>query len=228
MKIDAPKRKAQVRDPNATQARILVAATQEFAKHGLGGARVDSIAARAKSNKRMLYHYFGNKDELFRITVENAYAQFRNTEAALQLDSIEPVAAVKRLVAFTWDYFLENPEFITLVNSENLHKAKHLKASKTTPDMSRKFVGRMQSLLQRGEQAGVFRKGLDPVQVNISIAAIAYYYLTNRYTAAIVFERDMMSKDALAARLKFNTDTVLRMLCTAKEIAKLETSGGLD
>jgi AcrR family transcriptional regulator len=228
MKIDASKRKPQIRDPDATQARILVAATQEFSKFGLGGARVDRIATRAKSNKRMLYHYFGNKDELFGITVENAYAQFRNAEAALQLDNMEPVAAIKRLVAFTWDYFLANPEFITLVNSENLHKAKHLKASKTTPDMSRKFVARMQSLLRRGEEAGVFRKGLDPVQVNISIAAIAYYYLTNRHTGAIIFERDMMSKDALAARLKFNTDTVLRMLCTAKEIAKLETSGGLD
>jgi AcrR family transcriptional regulator len=228
MKIDTPKRKPQVRDPDATQARILVAATQEFAKHGLGGARVDRIATRAKSNKRMLYHYFGNKDELFRITVENAYAQFRNAEAALQLDNMEPVAAIRRLVAFTWEYFLQNPEFITLVNSENLHKAKHLKASKTTPDMSRKFVGRMQSLLLRGEHAGVFRTGLDPVQVNISIAAIGYYYLTNRHTAAIVFERDMMSKDALAARLKFNTDTVLRMLCTAAEIARLESSGGLN
>jgi AcrR family transcriptional regulator len=228
MKIDASKRKPQVRDPDATQARILVAATQEFAKHGLGGARVDRIATRAKSNKRMLYHYFGNKDELFRITVENAYAQFRNAEAALQLDSMEPVVAIRRFVVFTWDYFLANPEFITLVNSENLHKAKHLKVSKAIPEMSRKFVGRMQSLLRRGEQAGVFRKGLDPVQVNISIAAIGYYYLTNRHTAAIVFERDMMSGEALAARLKFNTDTVLRMLCTAEEIAKLETSGGLD
>ena len=228
MKIEPKKRKPQVRDPDATQARILVAATQEFAKHGLGGARVDRIAMRAKSNKRMLYHYFGNKDELFRITVENAYAQFRNAEAALQLDNMEPVAAVKRLVAFTWHYFLDSPEFITLVNSENLHKAKHLKASKTTPDMSRKFVGRMQTLLKRGETAGAFRKGLDPVQVNITIAAIGYYYLTNRHTAAIVFERDMMNKDALVARLKFNTDTVLRMLCTAKEIAKLETSGVLD
>lgn len=228
MKSVIAKRKPQVRDPDATQARILVAATQEFAKYGLGGARVDRIAIRAKSNKRMLYHYFGNKDELFRITVENAYAQFREAEAALHLDTMEPIAAIRRLVAFTWDYFIAYPEFITLVNSENLHKAKHLKASKITPDMSRKFVGRMQSLLLRGEKAGVFRKGLDPVQVNISIAAIGYYYLTNRHTASIVFERDMMSKEALAARLAFNTDTVLRMLCTPLEIAKLETAGGLN
>jgi AcrR family transcriptional regulator len=223
-----PPRKTQIRDPDATQARILTAATQEFAKHGLGGARVDRIATRAKSNKRMLYHYFGNKDELFRITVENAYAKFRNAEAELQLDSMDPVTAIRRLVAFTWEYFIACPEFITLVNSENLHKAKHLKASKTMPDVSRKFVGRMQSLLQRGGAAGVFRLGLDPVQVNISIAAIGYYYLTNRFTASIVFERDMMAKEALAARLAFNTDTVLRMVCSAPEIARLESNGGLN
>lgn len=207
--------------------RILTAAEKEFAKHGLGGARVDRIAAQAKSNKRMLYHYFGNKDALFAITVENAYAKFREQEAALQLDGFEPVTAVRKLVEFTWDYFLAHPEFITLVNSENLHKARHLKASKRLQPMSRAFVARMRTLLDRGVAAGVFRAGLDPVQVQISIAAIAYYYLTNRFTGGIVFERDMLSKSAIAARLQFNTDTVLRMLCTAKEIARLEKMGGL-
>jgi AcrR family transcriptional regulator len=224
----AKQSKPQVRDPDATKQRILAAATQEFARFGLGGARVDRIAVRAKSNKRMLYHYFGNKDDLFAITVENAYREFREQEAALLLDSLEPVLAMQRLVRFIWDYFLGHPEFITLVNSENLHKAKHLKASKRTTDMSRKFVARMQALLARGEAAGVFRHGLDPVQVNISIAAIAYYYLTNRFTGSIVFERDLMSKDALAARLAFNTNTVLRMVCTAEEIVRLEKNGSLQ
>jgi Tetracyclin repressor-like, C-terminal domain len=93
--------------------------------------------------------------------------------------------------------------------------------------MSRAFVARMKTLLDRGVAAGVFREGLDPVQVQISIAAIAYYYLTNRFTGGIVFERDMLSKPAVAARLQFNTDTVLRMLCTSKEIARLEQAGGL-
>jgi AcrR family transcriptional regulator len=223
----AKQAKPQVRDPEATKLRILAAATQEFAKYGLGGARVDRIATRAKSNKRMLYHYFGNKDDLFAITVENAYAEFREKEAALQLDSLEPVAAMRRLVSFIWDYFIAHPEFITLVNSENLHKAKHLKASKRNTDMSRKFVARMQALLSRGEACGVFRHGLDPVQVNISIAAIAYYYLTNQFTGSIVFERDLMTKPALAARLSFNTATTLRMVCTAEEIARLEKSGSL-
>jgi AcrR family transcriptional regulator len=220
--------KPQVRDPDATKLRILAAATQEFAKFGLGGARVDRIARRAKSNKRMLYHYFGNKDELFAITVENAYAQFRDKEAALHLDSLDPVSAMQRLVGFVWDYFIAHPEFITLVNSENLHKAKHLKASKSTTDMSRKFVARMQALLSRGEAVGVFRHGLDPVQVNISIAALAYYYLTNRFTGSIVFERDLMAKEALEARLDFNINTVLRMVCTAAEVARLEKKGSLQ
>jgi AcrR family transcriptional regulator len=219
--------KPQVRDPDATKARILAAAEREFARHGLGGARVDRIAAQAKSNKRMLYHYFGNKDDLFAITVDNVYARFRADEEELQLDALQPVTAIRKLIAFTWNYFLAHPEFITLVNSENLHKARHLKASKRTTEMSRAFVARMQALLDRGAAAGVFRKGLDPVQVQISIAAIAYYYLTNRFTGAIVFERDLMSDAALKARLAFNTDTVLRMLCTAGEIARLEKAGGL-
>jgi AcrR family transcriptional regulator len=217
----------QVRDPDATKARILAAAEKEFAKHGLGGARVDRIAAQAKSNKRMLYHYFGNKDQLFAITVENAYEKFREREAALELDAFDPVTAVRKLVAFTWDYFIAHPEFITLVNSENLHKARHLKASKRLQPVSRAFVQRMKNLLDRGVAEGVFRKGLDPVQVQISIAAISYYYLTNRFTGTIVFERDLMAKPSLSARLAFNTDTVLRMLCTAREIARLEQSGGL-
>ncbi len=219
--------KPQVRDPDATRLRILAAAMREFARFGLGGARIDRIALRARSNKRMLYHYFGNKDDLFAITVENAYAEFREREAALQLDALEPVAAMRELVNFIWDYFLAHPEFITLVNSENLHKARHLKASKRNTEISRKFVGRMQALLCRGETSGVFRSGLDPVQVNISIAAIAYYYLTNQFTGSIVFERDLMSKQALAARLAFNIATVLRMVCTADTVARLEKNGEL-
>lgn len=218
----------QTRDPEATKARILDAAEKQFAKHGLGGARVDAIAAAAKSNKRMLYHYFGKKDDLFAITVENAYAKFRAAESDLGLDHEEPVAAVRKLVAFTWHYFISHPEFITLVNGENLHKARHLKKSKRTPDMSRAFVGRMQVLMDRGVAAGVFRTGLDPVQVQISVAAIGYYYLTNRHTGSIVFERDMMSRTALDERLAFNTETVLRMLCTAGEIKRMESNGSLS
>jgi AcrR family transcriptional regulator len=226
--MPARKRTVQVRDPQATQQRILAAAEHEFARHGLGGARVDRIAVKARSNKRMLYHYFGKKDELFAITVENAYAKFRKAEIELNLDTIAPVDAMKTLVRFNWQYFLEHPEFIALVNSENLHRAKHLRSSRRSADISRQFVARMHSLLKRGELADVFRPQLDPVQVNISIAAIAYYYLTNRFTGSLVFERDLMTKQALAARLAFNIETVLRMVCTTEMINQLEKNGELS
>lgn len=215
--------KKQLRDPEETKRRIMAAAKVEFAKSGLGGARVDVIAARAKSNKRMMYHYFGNKETLFRLVLEDAYADFREAEKALELDHEEPIAALHKLVSFNWDYFLENPEFITLVNSENLHKAKHIKSSKRMQEMSRNFVGRMQALLDRGAEANLFHKNLDAVQMQISVAAIAYHYLTNRYTGSIVFERDLMSAKALKDRLAFNIQTVLRIVCTPETLRKLET-----
>jgi AcrR family transcriptional regulator len=214
--------KKRPRNPDDTRRRILAAAKAEFAKKGLGGARVDDIAARAKANKRMMYHYFGNKDDLFSHVVEDAYAEFRDREAALELDALDPVAAIKALIAFIWKYFLDNPEFITLVNSENLHKARHIKKSQRMQEMSRSFVGRMQALLDRGAKVGMFRKGLDPVQVNISIAAVGYYYLTNRFTGSIVFERDLMTEEALATRLEFNTRTILRMICTPQTLERID------
>jgi AcrR family transcriptional regulator len=212
----------KARDPEATRKRILKAAKAEFARKGLGGARVDDIAIRAKTNKRMLYHYFGNKEELFRITLEDAYAEIREAEAQLAIEKDDPVTALKRLVRFTWGYYIENPEFITLVNSENLHKARHIKGSKSFLEMSRPFVGRMRALLKRGAGAGLFRKDLDAVQVNITIAAIGYYYLTNRFTGSIVFERDLMDETALEQRLDFNIKTVLRLICTPETLARIE------
>lgn len=218
----AAKPKLRTRDPQATQRRILAAAKGEFARKGLAGARVDDIAARARVNKRMMYHYFGNKEELFRLVIEQAYADIRAAETALELDKLEPVPALKANVAFTWNYYLDNPEFLTLMNSENLHKATHLKNSAAIGDTSRPFVARMTQLLARGAASGDFRQGLDPAQVSITIAAIGYYYLTNRFTGTIVFERDLMSPKALAERLDFNITTILRLVCTPAAMSQLE------
>ncbi len=121
--------KPRPRDADATRARILAAAKAEFAANGLGGARVDEIAARAEANKRMIYHYFGSKEDLFQAVLEEAWLGIREAEQALALDHLSPKAALEKLVRFTWGYYLENPEFITLVNSENLHQARHLQAS---------------------------------------------------------------------------------------------------
>ena len=209
----ASRQKPRIRDAEATQKRILAAAKKEFAKKGLGGARVDVIAERAKANKRMIYHYFGSKEELFQRVLENAYVGIRTAEQKLDLDHLEPREAMETLIRFTWQYYLKNPEFITLVNSENLHRARHLKKSEVIHAVSRRFVDMVGGLLDRGTKAGLFRPGIDPVQLNITIAAIGYYYLTNRYTAAIVFQRDFMAPEALDVRLQFNIDTIMRLVC---------------
>ena len=208
------KPKPKQRDAEATRARILAAAKKVFAKSGLGGARVDDIAARANANKRMIYHYFGSKEDLFQAVLEEAYTDIREAEQKLELDQTPPRQALEKLVRFTWEYYLKNPEFLTLVNSENLHRAKHLKKSNVIPVVSRRFVTMVKSLLDRGVADGTFRPGIDAIQLNITIAAIGYYYLTNRYTGAIVYERDLMAKEALDERVKFNIDTIMRLVCT--------------
>ena len=202
----------RTRDAEGTKARILDAAKKEFARSGLGGARVDVIADKAHANKRMIYHYFGSKEGLFQTVLEHAYLAIRTAEQRLNLDHLDPTQALEKLIRFTWDYYLKNPEFITLVNSENLHRARHLKKSEVIKVVSRKFVAMVGGILDRGVAAGAFRPGIDPVQLNITIAAIGYYYLTNRYTGAIVFERDLMAKDALDQRLAFNIETILRLV----------------
>lgn len=205
-------REPMPRDAGQTRKRILDAATAEFARKGLGGARVDAIAARAKSNKRMIYHYFGSKEGLFTAVLENAYLGIRAAEQRLRLEELEPEEAIARLVRFTWNYYLAHPEFLTLVNSENLHRAKHLKTSEAIRQSSGQLVAMVGRILERGVKAGVFRPGVDPVQLNITIAAIGYYYFTNRFTGAIVYERDYMAPEHLDARLAFNLDTILRLL----------------
>lgn len=199
-------------DAEATRRRILQAAKREFARLGLGGARVDRIAERAKANKRMIYHYFGGKEALFTAVVEQAYHDIRAAERALHLDAMEPEAALDRLVEFTWTYYLANPEFLTLVNSENLHKARHLKGSRAIRRDHPGFIDVLQRVLERGAAKDVFRPGIDPVQLNITIAALGYYYLTNRYTGAIIYDRDLMTPAALAERLAFNIETVRRLV----------------
>jgi AcrR family transcriptional regulator len=204
--------KGRPRDAEQTKKRILDAATVEFARKGLGGARVDEIALRSKSNKRMIYHYFGSKEELFKAVIEAAYVGIRTAEQKLHLDELEPEEAIATLVRFTWTYYLQHPEFLTLVNSENLHRAKHLKNSDVIRAVSGKFREMVKHILDRGVAKGVFREGIDPVQLNITIAAIGYYYLTNRFTGTIVHERDLMAPESLDARLRFNLDTILRLV----------------
>ncbi len=201
------------RDANATKARILSAATSEFSENGLGGARVDIIAERSQSNKGMIYQYFGNKEQLFTAVLEDIYQDIRNAEEELDFDSLPPKEALEKLVRFTWQYYLDNPGFLSLVNSANLHKAEHIKDSKIIKKSRAGIVQTVDKILQRGVKEGVFQEGIDPVQLNITIAAIGYYYLTNRYTGSIVYNKSLMSKKSLEERLKFNLWTISRLVC---------------
>jgi len=199
----------RTRDADRTQQAILRAAMAEFADKGLGGARIDAIADRAGINKRLIYYYFDGKDPLFLAALEQTYADIRSAEQALHLESIEPVEAVRRLVAFTWRHYVEHPEFLNLLNSENLHRARHLKQSKRIREMNSPLIQTLGDVLERGRSDGVFRGGIDPVQLYISIAGLSYFYLSNNPTLSTIFGRDLMSAKALAERLSHITEVVM-------------------
>jgi len=200
------------RDAERTRQSILASATAEFARYGLGGARVDRIAQRAGANKRMLYYYFGDKESLFLVALEERYAHIRNAERALELEHLDPREALRRLVAFTWSYYLEHPEFLTFLDSENLHKGRHLRKSRRVREMHSPLVETLRGILRRGERLGLFRRGVDPVQLYISIAGEGYFYLSNRYTLSRIFGRDLMAPKALAGRARHMTDMMLNAL----------------
>jgi len=197
------------RDADRSQLAILEAARDEFSQRGLAGARMDSIAERAGLNKRLIYYYFGSKDDLFLAVLEGTYADIRAAEQQLHLDEIEPVEAIRRLVSFTWHYYLDHPEFITLLNSENLHRAAHLKRSGRIQEMNSPLVALLDGVLERGRRDGLFRAGVDPVQLYISIASLCYFYLSNNDTLSAVFGRDLRAPKAMAQRLSHMTDLVL-------------------
>jgi len=195
-----------------TRQKILDAALQEFARHGLSGARVERIASRANANKRMIYYYFRSKEDLFLAALEASYAQIRSPERSLDLEHRDPREAIRRLVEFTWRYYLEHPEFMTLLNSENLHKGRHVRNSRRLRDMHSPLVEMLRAILRRGERQGLFRRGIDPVQLYISIAGEGYFYLANRYTLSRIFGRDLMAPRALSGRERHITHMILNAI----------------
>jgi len=208
----APPAEVRTRDADRTQEAILRAAMDEFSAAGLGGARMDSIAERAGVNKRLIYYYFGNKEALFLAALETTYADIREAERELKLESLDPSEAVRRLVRFTWEHYLKHPEFLTLLNSENLHRAKHLKQSLRIREMNSPLVQLLGDVLERGRRDGVFRGGVDAVQLYISIAGLAYFYLSNNPTLSTIFGRNLMTPKALSERLSHITEVVMGYL----------------
>jgi AcrR family transcriptional regulator len=199
-----------IRDADAARANILSVATEEFSKKGLDGARVDEIAERTHTVKRMIYYYFGSKDGLYRAVLERAYEDIRSLEASLDLDSHAPQEALRVLVGATFDYHNAHPDFVRLVMNENIHHGDHIgqlaiiKARKST------VLTMLTRLIDRGVAARVFRKDLDPIEVHMSISALCFYNVSNRYTFSQIFQRDMSSPKALKRRRETVIDIVER------------------
>ena len=202
----------RLRDADRSQSTILAAARDEFAEHGLGGARVDRIAERAGLNKRLIYYYFEDKEKLFQAVLELAYRDIRDEERKLRLQELEPATAVRRLIEFTWQYYLDHPEFLTLLNSANLHRARHLSESKRARELNSPVIETLGAVLERGRKEGVFRGGVDPVQLYVSIAGLAYFYLSNSHTLSAIFGRDLLSPKARAERLSHMTEVIIGYL----------------
>jgi len=197
------------RDPVGMQRKILEAATEEFANHGYGGARVERISRRARTVDRMLYYYFGSKEKLFRTVLEGCYEQLGQAEDQLNLTHTPPVEGMRQLIVFTWNYYYSHPEFIRLLNSENQHRGQHLKKSNRVSQLSFPLLTILRDLLARGAKDGVFRADVDPVQIYITIAALGYFYLSNRYTLSRFLDRDLMLEEQRQAWLEHITDVVL-------------------
>ena len=208
----APKR---TNDPERTMAGIMAVATQEFAAKGLAGARIDAIADATHTSKRMIYYYYGSKEGLYLAVLEDAYRRIRATETELHLADLAPQDALKALVGFTFDHHHSNQDFIRLVMSENIQRGEYLAQSQLIQDLNASVIQSIEALYKRGVKAGVFRKGLDRIDIHASISALTFFNVSNRYTFDLIFQRDGQTPKALAARRQSVVDMVLRFVSHA-------------
>ena len=195
-------------DPERTMADILEVAMREFADKGLAGARIDVIAEAMRTSKRMIYYYFGSKEGLYIAVLEEAYRRMRAIEADLHLEDLPPEDALRRLVGFTVDYQMAHPEFIRLVMTENIHRGEYLRQSREIQQLNVPAIQGLRSVYERGVAAGVFRSGLDPVDLHMSISALSVFNIANRHTFSLIFQRDFDTAPALIAR----RDSIIEMI----------------
>lgn len=195
-----------------TRRRILDAAIAEFAEKGLDGARVDEIAARAGANKRMIYAYFGGKEDLWLAALETVYAAMRAEESRLAVDHLPLEEGIAQLVRFKLRYTAAHPEVVALLNSENLHRARFLRRSALVPCLYSPIIATLRTLLARGAADGRFREDVDPVQLYISITALSHFYLANAHTLSVIFGRDLLTAEAMDARERHAVAVILGYL----------------
>ncbi len=212
----ASKRAAKVQprtnDPERTMADIIDVATHEFSEKGLAGARIDVIAEAMRTSKRMIYYYFGSKEGLYIAVLEEAYRRIRQIETELHLQDLAPEDALRKLVGFTVDYQLANPDFIRLVMTENIHRGEYLAQSKSIKKLNLPAIDGLRGVYERGVASGAFRSGLDMIDLHMSISALSVFNVANRHTFSLIFQRDLESSAALIARRDSIIEMVVRFV----------------
>lgn len=208
----AEARVARKNDPDGTKENILEVATEEFVESGFSGARVDAIAERTKTSKRMLYYYFGSKEGLFLAVLERAYAKIRYLESQLQLENLAPEAAMRSLIHHTFDHDDANPDFVQLVSIENIHRAEHLKSSDVLQRTNSVVVDIISAILDRGYQGGVFCRKVDPIDLHQMISAACFFRISNRHTFGVIFDRDLMAAPLKARHRQMISDMIIAYL----------------
>ncbi len=201
-----------VRDAVRMKRRILRVAAAEFARKGYDGARVDEIVRSCGVSKNLIYHYFDSKETLFIAVLEAAYAKLRDRQQAMHLESCPPVEAIMRLVVDSFKYWSESRSVIAYLNSENFNDARHIRKSAYIRNAYTGLVGSIREVLERGQQEGVFRPGVDPIHLYISVSALAYHFFSNQRTFSVIFGKDFRSRDMLAERLQHVQEVILGYL----------------
>jgi AcrR family transcriptional regulator len=188
----------------------MAVATTEFAANGFSGARVDEIAARTQTSKRMIYYYFGSKKGLYLAVLESAYRGIRDIEGGLKLEMLEPELAMKALVGYTFDYQTTHPDFVRLVMIENIHGAENLRGSEAIQGLNERIIDTLQNIIDRGQKAGKFRSQLSAIDLHMTMSALSFFHVSNRATFSAIFDVDMASPPALAVRRAQVVDVVMR------------------
>ena len=216
VKTRSPRRKAaavpRTNDPDRTMGDILEVATREFAEKGLAGARIDVIAEAMATSKRMIYYYFGSKEGLYIAVLEKEYARIREGEARLHLDDLTPEDALRKLVGSTVDYHLGHPDFARLVMNENIHRGVYLARSQVIQKLNVPAIDAVATVYQRGLKAGVFRSGVDAVDLHMSISALCLFNVANKHTFALIFKRDLDAPATMVARRDSIVEMIVRFV----------------
>jgi len=211
-KAHEAKTTTRTNDPERTMANILEVAMNEFAEKGLAGARIDQIADETHTSKRMIYYYFQSKEGLYLAALEEAYRRVRATEAELNLDDLDPEAALRRLVEFTFDHHAGNEAYIRMVVSENINRGQFLAQSKSIQALNLKAISAIEKLYARGVEQGLFRPGLDPIDIHASISALSFFNVSNRHTFGLIFKRDFANPTVATLRRASIVEMVVRFV----------------